>query len=85
MTYRSYQYGCQKFVDLFGKWDAHTIDPVDIQRFSHELPHLRAVFRLIVSWLRSHNKQMSKPSPHLTPASVVGPGNPQRADQGVGP
>ncbi len=37
MTYRSYQYGCQKFVDLFGKLDAHTVEPADIQRFSREL------------------------------------------------
>ncbi len=36
-TYESYAYGCQKFVDLFGKHLAHTIEPTDIQRFSTSL------------------------------------------------
>jgi hypothetical protein len=36
-TYDSYRYGCQKFVDLFGTREAHTIEPVDLQRFSREL------------------------------------------------
>lgn len=36
-TYQSYQYGCQKFVDDFGDRFAHTIEPLDIQRFSLQL------------------------------------------------
>lgn len=36
-TYESYRYGCQKFVDLFGDRLAHTLEPLDIQRFSLEL------------------------------------------------
>jgi integrase len=33
-TYESYQYGCQKFVNLFGPRLAHTIEPLDVNRFS---------------------------------------------------
>jgi integrase len=33
-TYESYQYACQKFVDLFGSRLAHTIEPLDINRFA---------------------------------------------------
>lgn len=33
-TYESYQYGCQKFVNLFGPRPAHTIEPLDVDRFS---------------------------------------------------
>jgi integrase len=33
-TYDSYRYACQKFVDLFGTRLAHTIEPLDVQRFS---------------------------------------------------
>jgi hypothetical protein len=33
-TYESYQYGCQKFVNLFGPRPAHTIEPLDVNRFS---------------------------------------------------
>ena len=36
-TYESYQYGCQKFVNLFGPRLAHTIEPLDIERFSKAL------------------------------------------------
>ncbi len=36
-TYESYRYGCQKFVDLFGDRLAHTLEPLDIQRFALEL------------------------------------------------
>jgi hypothetical protein len=36
-TYESYRYGCQKFVDLFGARLAHTIEPLDIERFSVDL------------------------------------------------
>jgi integrase len=33
-TYESYQYGCQKFVNLFGPRLAHLIEPLDVNRFS---------------------------------------------------
>jgi hypothetical protein len=36
-TYDSYLYACQKFVDLFGTRLAHTIEPLDVQRFSVSL------------------------------------------------
>ena len=36
-TYQSYQYGCQKFVDLFGLREAHTIRPTDINQFAASL------------------------------------------------
>ncbi len=36
-TYESYQYGCQKFVNLFGPRLAHTIEPLDVERFSKAL------------------------------------------------
>lgn len=36
-TYDSYRYSCQKFVDEFGKRDAHTIEPLDITQFSAKL------------------------------------------------
>lgn len=39
-TYRIYRYGCQKFVDQFGRRLAHTITPVDIGSFS--------------AWLKKH-------------------------------
>lgn len=33
-TFESYRYACQKFVDLFGGRAAHTIEPLDVNRFS---------------------------------------------------
>lgn len=36
-TYYSYRYSCQKLVDQFGKRDAHTMEPLDITRFSAAL------------------------------------------------
>jgi site-specific recombinase XerD len=33
-TYESYQYGCQKFVDLFAARAAHTIGPQDVSQFA---------------------------------------------------
>ncbi|MCA9124253.1 MAG: tyrosine-type recombinase/integrase [Planctomycetaceae bacterium] len=36
-TYYSYRYACQKFVDEFGERDAHSLEPLDITRFSAAL------------------------------------------------
>ena len=36
-TYDRYKYGSQKFIAMFGQREAHTIEPMDLQRFSREL------------------------------------------------
>ena len=36
-TYQSYQYSCQKLVDQFGDRLAHTLEPMDIKRFTRHI------------------------------------------------
>jgi integrase len=36
-TYESYQYGCQKFVDMYAARAAHTMRPADISNFARKL------------------------------------------------
>lgn len=48
-TYESYQYGCQKFVDVFAARAAHTIEPQDISKFARGLKNsLNATSQAIV-------------------------------------